>query len=86
LVFHAGTAVPWILAGSPVTIDPGTNYLRGLASTSHNDGTLCASTYDNVRSLTNISANRGVAVIPAANAKSSPARQWRHAKIPPSVI
>jgi hypothetical protein len=33
-----------------------------------------------VRSLITISANRGVAVIPAANANSSPVRQWRHAK------
>jgi hypothetical protein len=46
-------------------------------------GTLCASTYDSVRSLTTISANRSVVVIPAANAKSSPTRQWRPAKIPP---
>jgi hypothetical protein len=30
-VDNSGTAVPWILAGCPATIDLGTNYLRGLA-------------------------------------------------------
>jgi hypothetical protein len=49
------------------TIDLGTNFLRGLAATSHVDGTLGTSTLDHVSGPANVGGNRTVTITPAAN-------------------
>ena len=68
----AGVRGPWIQVGTPVTINSAT-WRRGLAATSHKDGTLSTSTYDNVSGPANVGGNRVVTVTPAPDANGTTA-------------
>jgi hypothetical protein len=67
---NAGAPGPWVPVGAPVTVTSAT-WLRGLAATSHKDGTVATSTYDNVSGPESLGGNRRVTVTPAANANGS---------------
>jgi hypothetical protein len=67
---NAGAPGPWVPVGAPITV-AGTTWLRGLAATSHKDGTVATSTYDNVSGPDAVGGNRTVRVTPAADANGT---------------
>jgi hypothetical protein len=62
----AGVRGEWVPVGTPVTV-AGATWLRGLAATSHRDGTVATSTYDNVSGPADVGGNRTVTVTPQAD-------------------
>ncbi len=63
-----GVPAAWLPLGAPLTIDMGPTVLRGLAATSHADGTLATATFDNVSGPPNVGGNRALSVTPAPDA------------------
>jgi hypothetical protein len=63
---NAGAPSTWVLVGSD-TIDLGSNFLAALAATSHNNGTLCTATFDNVASTAAVPASRTLTITPASD-------------------